>query len=384
MRINYVITLFILTSLLSCNTNNEVDSIIINPNKFIDKEIKLSDFAEDIKYIPLLGERSIRLVYSTVISIKDSLLCIAVSPTQLCMYDIKGNFLYDIGKAGRGPGEYKYHWRFSVDKIDNKIYVLDKKKILIYSIKGNYIRSINLSKLGGNFSAIECEGKNIFLFENINCGYAKYNWCVINKEGKLINAKLNSMPRFKSGRSFASNLKFRNGSTICYWNSFNDTIFSLSRDDHNVRYKFANEKFRVSKNNADNLNVKNIFTPTCIQETQDYLFINYFSNKKSGLGMLDKSKKTFYNYKHKTKTSGGALNDLDGGLNLEPRQYLLIDNNEYLSCFINAYELKEHVASKAFKNTTPKYPEKKKQLIELANSLKENDNPVLMLVKLKK
>ena len=31
----------------------------------------------------------------------------------------------------------------------------------------------------------------------------------------------------------------------------------------------------------------------------------------------------------------------------------------------------------------PKYPEKKKQLEKLANSLNENDNPVLMLVKLK-
>ena len=30
-----------------------------------------------------------------------------------------------------------------------------------------------------------------------------------------------------------------------------------------------------------------------------------------------------------------------------------------------------------------KYPEKKKQLEQLANSLDENDNPVLMLVKLK-
>ncbi len=47
------------------------------------------------------------------------------------------------------------------------------------------------------------------------------------------------------------------------------------------------------------------------------------------------------------------------------------------------YELKQYVESDAFKNSTPKYPEKKKQLEQLANSLNENDNPVLMLVKLK-
>lgn len=39
--------------------------------------------------------------------------------------------------------------------------------------------------------------------------------------------------------------------------------------------------------------------------------------------------------------------------------------------------------SNEFINPTSKYPEKKKELERLANSLSENDNPVLMLVKLK-
>ncbi len=47
------------------------------------------------------------------------------------------------------------------------------------------------------------------------------------------------------------------------------------------------------------------------------------------------------------------------------------------------YQLKMYMASQSFKNSTPKYPEKKKELEKLAASLDENDNPVLMLVKLK-
>ncbi|MCF6357444.1 MAG: hypothetical protein L3J54_06505 [Draconibacterium sp.] len=46
-------------------------------------------------------------------------------------------------------------------------------------------------------------------------------------------------------------------------------------------------------------------------------------------------------------------------------------------------DLIEHVNSEAFKNSTPLYPEKKKALEKLANNLNENNNPVLMLVKLK-
>jgi hypothetical protein len=76
----------------------------------------------------------------------------------------------------------------------------------------------------------------------------------------------------------------------------------------------------------------------------------------------------------------GIKNDLDGGPNIDLK--LTKDDNTVLS-WINAYELKQHIESKDFKNSTPKYPEKKKELEKLANSLNENDNPVLMLVKLK-
>lgn len=51
--------------------------------------------------------------------------------------------------------------------------------------------------------------------------------------------------------------------------------------------------------------------------------------------------------------------------------------------WIEAKQLKEHVASDDFKNNSPKYPEKKKELENIANSLSEFDNPVLMFVTFK-
>ena len=50
---------------------------------------------------------------------------------------------------------------------------------------------------------------------------------------------------------------------------------------------------------------------------------------------------------------------------------------------IKVDELKNHIASDDFKNGVAKYPEKKKQLEELANSLTVFDNPVLMFVTFK-
>ena len=50
---------------------------------------------------------------------------------------------------------------------------------------------------------------------------------------------------------------------------------------------------------------------------------------------------------------------------------------------MEAKNFKEHITSDDFKNNIPKYPEKKRQLEELANSLSEFDNPVLMFVTFK-
>ena len=76
----------------------------------------------------------------------------------------------------------------------------------------------------------------------------------------------------------------------------------------------------------------------------------------------------------------GIINDMDGGPNI---WFKTTKDDHTIISWINAYELKSYVASDAFKNSIPKYPEKKKELEKLANSLSENDNPVLMLIKLK-
>ena len=76
----------------------------------------------------------------------------------------------------------------------------------------------------------------------------------------------------------------------------------------------------------------------------------------------------------------GIINDLDGGVNILP---LTIKDDNTIIGWVDAIKLKAHVASETFKNSSPKYPEKKKKLEKLAGSLKETDNPVLMMVRLK-
>ena len=98
-------------------------------------------------------------------------------------------------------------------------------------------------------------------------------------------------------------------------------------------------------------------------------YSNYFIGSK-----IDK-------YKTLLSEENGLINDLDGGPNIWPKT---TKDDNTLVAWIDAIRLKNHVASDAFKNSKPKYPEKKKELERLANSLKETDNPILILVRLKK
>lgn len=212
---------------------------------------------------------------------------------------------------------------------------------------------------------------------------AKYDWIVIDTLGNLICDKLNNIPTFYT--KWGGSGKFiQSGEEIYYYNDYNDTIFSLTT---NLNMFFDIGSFRLPVNDieryGDFLNVYSILL------TSRYLYLWYFYNGFDYSAIIDKVKNTYIiasknNDKDRCHFYGSGIpNDLDGGLNFHPINNFISKNDEFLVGWFFPYELKAHVASDAFKNSTPKYPEKKCELERLANSLSENDNPVLMIVKLK-
>lgn len=70
---------------------------------------------------------------------------------RLYVFDLKGRFLYQIGSAGGGPGEYIQISDFTIDRENSVIYVLDESadKIHKYNLKNQeYISSIKVRKNG--------------------------------------------------------------------------------------------------------------------------------------------------------------------------------------------------------------------------------------------
>ena len=83
--------------------------------------------------------------------------------------------------------------------------------------------------------------------------------------------------------------------------------------------------------------------------------------------------------KLKLLKNGGMLNDLDGGISFFPQKTL--KDGEQLIDWKSAEEFRDEILSLDYDAQKAKYGERFDKVYQLANSLKEDDNPVLIIAK---
>jgi hypothetical protein len=378
----------LLIGLLNSCSSKDYEIPIINPGNILDKMIFLSEIATEINYIPLSNE----ILFGDIVSVElsENLIFITPANESLLAYDLNGNFKRRIGKRGRGPGEYRSAVNFTLDRKNEIVYVLDltKDRLLKYSYRADFMRTINLNTEGQSFfNEIIFSNNNLYLFEGINQGYGKYDWVVMDTLGSILSEKFNPIEKFPSYHYCSGNKQEAFNNIFYYWNQINDTIFKIEKDKYKPAFLVSQGDFRFPRKKIKEIYTEYFF-PRVIFFTKHYLFIAYIFNYKNYTGVYVKSENQLYNVNVTEDwnfiNGPGILNDFDSGVPLIPLSYYRDKyDKEYLIGAINPFQLKVHVASEAFKKSNPKYPEKKKELEKLANSLNENDNPVLMLVKLK-
>ena len=152
MKIHTLLILLIAIIGNACNNEKEKD---INSQSFytIDfpdilknqQEVFVSNIAESVEYIRLDTTSSSLL--GRIIDAKftkDYIFIHHNGNHLLAQFDIKGNFIRNIGKIGRGPREYTLIRKFSVDEENQLIYIQTsyKKGIMVFSFSGKYVKSI--------------------------------------------------------------------------------------------------------------------------------------------------------------------------------------------------------------------------------------------------
>ena len=388
LKLNFIFLLIILFA--GCVQPEKKDILEISPEYFVDQEITLSDIADDIEYIPLSSETFFPFILSPQLT--DSLIIFNGGQKKgILEYSRDGSFIREIGSNGRGPGEYKYGHNISIDDKNQKIYIIDQGKFLVYDFKGNLIREKTTSAYN-DFSKILYQDNKLYLFATLSDN-EYFNspdyWVILDTLENKLSSKKNTttgFPDSKSAQITTSNLAYKFDNKIFYWNHYNDTVFELQGTSYKAAYLFKHDEYRLTPEitgNRENFGQNNHYIIYHLFESQHYIFIHYRQNRKTQFCIYNKHEDKFINCTSQQNQKVGLINDIDGGMPFPLEEIVKLENGEFLISSINAFELKEYVASDDFKSSTPKYPEKKKQLEQLANSLDENDNPVLILVKLK-
>jgi hypothetical protein len=392
-----LILLFILFIVISCSTTDDT-LYRIDPRTFVENKITLATIADDINYYPL--DNTIPFSnYKYIIS--PNSIYVAAKHIGILKFNRNGKLIKKIGSQGRGPGEFMYGFDFAVDEKTGNVYVLDPGKIRVYTQRGVFLKDISYDKYITSHAmagSIEIYNSILFLPDFIMEGDSKFNWIFIDTLGNIVSNKKNSVAPFhtkvgRPGSVYWFNYK------LFYYNYFNDTIFSINPDLEDIGvYLFAQGDHRwprskIEPNSSGQFEkqVKDLFLPIRMIETRKYIILRYYYLQRAAIAFIEKkTKKTFLSIKNngllrEGETSSFSIkNDLDGGMPLTDFDYYVENDEEYLTTLINPFNLKIYLLSDEYKNTIPKYPEKRNELEKLANSFSETDNPILVYVKLKK
>ena len=402
------------------NTSTETITIEVAKNLKNFDTLSLTNIAQEIVYIPLETDERVLVSTITSIDVSENFILIQTN-NDVLLFDITGKFINKISGKGNGPLEYNLAGHSVIFNESVLIpNVVGNKEIKVFNFQNEQLTSIPLlyDYLSASYKNwyVLPESELLVQVPNIS-GKEKFRIIKLNFKGKIINTFPNTTFFDGPSKNLSGGTISQSGQFYLYNNhirfkeQLNDTLWEIRNNSLVPVYDFSRGKFGMPNylrgaNKKEHAKIwSKMILVEQIFETNKYIFFptNFLTHypfdfyrhiisvngldmkvKYSLLGVYDKKlKKTFFIKPSNVNVQlepTGILNDFDGGVNFFPKFF---SNNKELINWIEAYKLKEFVNAPEFNSLHAKYPEKKKELEKLANSLDENDNPVLMLVKLK-
>ncbi len=351
--------------------------------------IRISEIgASDITYIPLENSsESIIPRISRILFARNYIL--TQQYTNVNMFHLDGSFVTKVGTEGLRSNEFTVIHDIDINPTNGAIYIVDgwQQKFLIYDKNGKFIKTFNYplkAAINFRFASEGILTYNFNILGNIN-----QSFILLDTIGKIIKKFPNKYLWRSTGEinnyfMRGENLFYRYNGKLITKEIYSDTLYEFRNRNFRPYMVINAGEFRLTPRlrtePPDSIN-KKIFIPINLFECHGFVYYEFavqvkYNNESFGFIGLKKNNSiiTF-------DASKGLINDLDGGPNIIPKT---VKDNNILVAWVDALQLKSHVASEEFRNSRPLYPEKKKELENLANSLKETDNPVLVLVRLKK
>ncbi|MBU1021008.1 MAG: 6-bladed beta-propeller [Firmicutes bacterium] len=361
--------------------------------------VKLSEVAESIEYIPLETNSELMLgkIFYDRVFYEKGIFYLMERNQSTILFDKLGKYVNKISKPGGGPRDVSMSLDMDVDHNSGNILFMEKQRIIEYSPNGELINTINfrnnplLAELRLNrFKKI---GNNYLLQLHVN-QKTKYSLMGLDTATEVVSKILYPEQDYEifSGEPLQvtqpNSFKYRESVRLI--NGYSNCILSIDKD-HNIdtAYFLNFGKYRADINNPDQFSFKApwLWSRFEIYESDTYLFMTYHLGSLSENPAKVIGRRGPYDYQHEcsvfNKKTGefqfihqpeinqlGFVEDFEGGPAIWPKY---VSSDGYLITYMYARDFKSYAL-------THKVSDKYKQM---ADSLNDNDNPVIVRVKLK-
>lgn len=357
----------------------------INIRQIIDQNQKgqeffLSDLGSSIRYVPLESHPACFLNFIHKVQIYQGNIFVS-DRKGVFQFDSSGRFVREIGRIGRGPGEHTGRIRFAINPYRKEVYIYSfpTKMINVYQIlTGEFLYSFSFDYYVSDFYFND-RNQIVFFTEegtryDLNFSFSENEAYLVENE-ILIDSILNPL-RFEKMSNIAGHvLLYQNKNNAFYSFNYSDTLFQLDQDFNRKAYAVFNLGNKISHLN---LKIESSFIGI---QYPDFLYIDnvledsqfFFLNIGKGFAVgveLDIRNILFSKKEGEGWLAKKAINDLDEGLPFWPRW--VVDG-----ALINYFHPHEIID---FFNETKGKITHGSTFVRLATSLKETDNPVLVIV----
>ena len=362
--------------------------------------VNLSEIAESIEYIPLETNNESLLASPLMhLNFENGRLYIRQFKTEIKIFSQDGKFIKIFNKQGKGPQEYESLYSFYVDPLTNNLFVYSYKGLIEYNNEGDFIKRI-LFKQNKDYLIYGPE-KYFQINDNVNLitfgkYKSRYSSCVtdslfnvlyfINYSEKDYSIRLNSQRQ----DSFLSPYFYKFRDSVRIFNGYDHNILTASNPkgvDTSFILHYGKYDYRDVNNQSFIRRYDDVF------ESSDYILMQFYMgslphkpkimSKRGKAGergeivelpiaasIFNKKTGEFVFIDQPEYNQFGFKEDIQGGPAFWP---YYISEDDYMVTLIDAHNFIEHAQTYEVSDKFKK----------VADSLKETDNPVLVLVKLK-
>ena len=356
------------------------------------QEILLSDFVKHIDYVILESENPIG-GYVKVYSNGNYLICMMQSRTErhIYLFDRQtGALIREIGSYGRGPGEYSKSEYFDSETqhvIVSRLY----EGLIEYDLNGKMTCSISAPK-EYLWNRMFLDKSTIVYYVMNTSGDVKERLLIADESGNVLKTFPNPYSFKSEGIIGINTVFYHHGGNTLFFENRVDTIYSVTKEAliphfhlNLGKYHPPYEKtgdFITPSTTRDPL-VNQYFMFERIGETNAFLFFDFEYKKPSAtvrssfFGYYDKNKKTAKIADVDNNNKRRIVNDIDHFDALQLSSWWIDDRRNEMISYIDAMDVAEW-----FENNPQQAKELPEHLQKLSK-LKSDDNPVVVIAKLK-